>query len=149
MDLSKIHSDETEPTCVIVEPEPTTQPTSSIIVKSKGSDHTTQIPSVESEGYEHTAGVSGPRRGWRGYPKSHFGNWGKEQVDHSGMLTKCSKTGPSSIYWMDVLDDGRFCSSNIGEGSKTTKKVNENGFWSMLETLETLKVSMICPYMLV
>jgi len=79
---------------------------------------------------------------WQGYPQSLFGNWTPDQVRRSQMLTKCSETQPSTIYWMDVLNDGRFCSSNIGDSrTKKMTTLDDNDFCSMLQE----KVSIICP----
>ncbi|KAG2357380.1 hypothetical protein BDR07DRAFT_1463573 [Suillus spraguei] len=73
---------------------------------------------------------------WRGYPQSQFGNWTPDQVRRSKMLEKCLVNKTSTVYWMDVRDDGIFARSNMG-GKGDTMVVGpgqEDGFWDMLIT---------------
>ncbi|OAX37823.1 hypothetical protein K503DRAFT_866597 [Rhizopogon vinicolor AM-OR11-026] len=66
---------------------------------------------------------------WRDYPQNKFKNWTPEQVERSQMLTKCSKNQSSTIYWVDVGDDGRFTTPDMrGDGH-----TSENQFWAMLK----------------
>ncbi|KAJ8584948.1 hypothetical protein M405DRAFT_825860, partial [Rhizopogon salebrosus TDB-379] len=71
---------------------------------------------------------------WRGYPRNLFGNWTPDQVGRSQMLMKCSKNQSSTIYWMDVLENGMFARANMGNGDTTTvTTANEDDFWDMLQ----------------
>ncbi|OJA16735.1 hypothetical protein AZE42_07557 [Rhizopogon vesiculosus] len=72
---------------------------------------------------------------WRGYPQSLFGNWTPDQVKRSQMLEKCSKNRSSSIYWLDVLDTGKFTTPDMdGNGhTSTVTSANENEFWNILQ----------------
>ncbi|KAJ8593415.1 hypothetical protein M405DRAFT_879332, partial [Rhizopogon salebrosus TDB-379] len=56
---------------------------------------------------------------WRGYPQNLFGNWTPDQVGRSQILMKCSKNQSSTIYWMDVLDNGMFARASMGNGDTT------------------------------
>jgi hypothetical protein len=67
---------------------------------------------------------------WSGYPQNLFGNWTPDQVQRSQMIMKCSKNQSSTIYWMDVLDDGKFTTPDM---TMTTTKDSENDFWTMLQ----------------
>jgi len=67
---------------------------------------------------------------WSGYPQDLFGNWTPDQVQRSQMLIKCSKNQSSTIYWMDVLDDGKFTTPNM---TVTPTNDSENDFWNMLQ----------------
>jgi len=67
---------------------------------------------------------------WSGYPQNLFGNWTPDQVQRSQMLVKCSKNQSSTIYWMDVLDDGKFTTPNM---TVTPTNDSENDFWTMLQ----------------
>jgi hypothetical protein len=72
---------------------------------------------------------------WPGYPQKLFGNWTPDQVERSQMLIKCSKNHSSTIYWMDVLDNGSFIPSKMGnsETTGTVTRVNEHAFWDILQ----------------
>jgi hypothetical protein len=71
---------------------------------------------------------------WRGYPQNMFGNWTPDQVGRSQMLLKCSKNQSSTIYWMDVLNNGMFARANMGNGdTSTVRTANEDEFWDMLQ----------------
>ncbi|OJA11296.1 hypothetical protein AZE42_06521 [Rhizopogon vesiculosus] len=66
---------------------------------------------------------------WRDYPQNKFKNWIPDQVERSQMLTKCSKNQSSTIYWVDVGDDGKFTTPDMrGDGH-----TSENQFWAMLK----------------
>jgi hypothetical protein len=67
---------------------------------------------------------------WSGYPQNLFGNWTPDQVKRSQMLRKCSKNHSSIIYWMDVLDDGKFITPNM---TVTPTNDSEDDFWNMLQ----------------
>jgi len=67
---------------------------------------------------------------WSGYPQNLFGNWTPDQVQRSQMIKKCSKKQSSTIYWMDVLDDGKFITPNM---TVTPTNGSENDFWNMLQ----------------
>jgi hypothetical protein len=60
-----------------------------------------------------TATTNGPS--WQGYPESLFGNWKSDQVERSQMLKKCSKNNSSTLYWIDVRDDGSFITLTISK----------------------------------
>jgi hypothetical protein len=83
-------------------------------------------------------------RSWRGYPQNLFGNWTPEQADE--MLKKCSNNQPSTIYWMDVLGDGKFTTPDVGGNGHTTTVTStnedEDKFWNMLEG-EVTKASLV------
>jgi hypothetical protein len=50
------------------------------------------------------------------------------------MLMKCSKNQSSTIYWMDVLNNGMFARANMGNGdTSTVMTANEGEFWDMLQ----------------
>ncbi|KAG1767123.1 hypothetical protein EDD22DRAFT_327562 [Suillus occidentalis] len=71
---------------------------------------------------------------WRGYPQNQFGNWTPDQVGRSKMLEKCLMNRSSTIYWMDVLNTGRFAIPDMG-GLGSTMVVGteqEDGFWDVL-----------------
>ncbi|KAG2367562.1 hypothetical protein BDR07DRAFT_1326311 [Suillus spraguei] len=72
---------------------------------------------------------------WRGYPQSQFGNWTPDQVRRSKMLEKCLVNKTSTIYWMDVHDDGSFaCPVMGGNGHITVVGTeDEDAFWEILQ----------------
>ncbi|KAG2052254.1 hypothetical protein BDR06DRAFT_536498 [Suillus hirtellus] len=74
---------------------------------------------------------------WRGYPQNQFGNWTPDQVGRSKMIEKCSVNKTSTIYWMDVRNNGIFASSNIGGKGNITvvgpEHESEDGFWDILQ----------------
>ena len=82
---------------------------------------------------------------WRGYPQSQFGNWTPDQVKHSQMLIKCAKNRSSTMYWMDVFNDGKFAPSNVGDCHGDCKvdseTSNQDRFWDRLQQ----EVRLICP----
>jgi hypothetical protein len=50
------------------------------------------------------------------------------------MIDKCLLNKSSTIYWMDVLNDGKFATPDMG-GLGSTMVVgteNEDGFWDVL-----------------
>ncbi|KAG2357381.1 hypothetical protein BDR07DRAFT_1490773 [Suillus spraguei] len=120
----------------------------------KDNTNTAMPPAVPAPPYRHAA-PSGPwpwmdfdadfdfttstaviEPSWRGYPQSQFGNWTPDQVQRSKMFQKCEANKTSTIYWMDVRDDGTFARSNMG-GKGDTMAVGpgqEDGFWDMLIT---------------
>ncbi|KAG2070561.1 hypothetical protein BDR04DRAFT_1099821 [Suillus decipiens] len=71
---------------------------------------------------------------WQGYPQSQFGNWTPDQVKRSKMLEKCLVNKTSTIYWMDVYDDGKFACPDMGGNSHTTVvgTEHEDAFWEIL-----------------
>jgi hypothetical protein len=96
---------------------------------------------------------------WPGYPQNLFGNWTPDQVERSQMLIKCSKNRSSSVYWMDVLDNGSFTPSNMGNGetsdpsdtvttvdypTNTVTTVDEPAFWKILQGEVGLTLSFVC-----
>ncbi|KAG1896166.1 uncharacterized protein F5891DRAFT_1193400 [Suillus fuscotomentosus] len=74
---------------------------------------------------------------WRGYPQNQFGNWTPDQVGRSKMIEKCLANKTSTIYWMDVRNNGSFASSNIGGKGNITvvgpEHEPEDGFWDILQ----------------
>ncbi|OAX32053.1 hypothetical protein K503DRAFT_852217 [Rhizopogon vinicolor AM-OR11-026] len=79
-------------------------------------------------------------RSWRGYPQNLFKNWTHGQVDRSQMLKKCLKNHSSTIYWLDVLDNGEFATPDMKSKDRTNgahvSKVtttNQDMFWEMLQ----------------
>lgn len=72
---------------------------------------------------------------WRGYPQNQFGNWTPDQVGRSKMLEKCLVNKSSTIYWMDVRNDGSFASQDIGGNGDTTVvgTEHEDEFWDILQ----------------
>ncbi|KAG2739118.1 hypothetical protein P692DRAFT_20756521, partial [Suillus brevipes Sb2] len=72
---------------------------------------------------------------WRGYPQNQFGNWTPDRVERSKMLRRCLLNNSSTIYWMDVLNDGSFASPDMGGKGDTTVvgTEHEDGFWDMLQ----------------
>jgi hypothetical protein len=84
-------------------------------------------------------------KSWRGYPQNLFGNWTPDQVKRSQMLIKCSNNHTSTVYWMDVLDNGMFTRSNMGNGSASTvTSENEDTFWEILQGEVGLVWSLVC-----
>jgi hypothetical protein len=83
-------------------------------------------------------------RSWRGYPQNLFGNWTPDQAHE--MLKKCSNNQPSTIYWMDVLDDGEFTLPDMEGNSHTSTVIvtgtTAGGFWNILEG-EVTKASLV------
>jgi hypothetical protein len=67
---------------------------------------------------------------WSGYPQDLFGNCTPDQVQRSQMLIKYSKNQSSIIYWMDVLDDGKFITPHM---TVTPTNDSKNDFWNMLQ----------------
>lgn len=113
--------------------------------------HTAMPPAVPAPPYRHAA-PSGPwpwmdfdvdsttsttviDPSWRGYPQNQFGNWTPDQVGRSKMLEKCLANKSSTIYWMDVRNDGSFTSPDIGGNGDTTAvgTEHEDGFWDILQ----------------
>ncbi|KAG2065413.1 hypothetical protein BDR04DRAFT_1234571 [Suillus decipiens] len=85
--------------------------------------------------FDFTASTTVIEPSWRGYPQSQFGNWTPGQVKRSKMLEKCEANKTSTVYWMDVRDDGTFARSDMG-GKGDTMAVGpgqEDGFWDMLQ----------------
>jgi len=82
---------------------------------------------------------------WQGYPQSKFGNWAPDQVKRSQMLINSAKNQSSTMYWMDVLDDGKFTPSKVGVGRGVckvdSKRSDQDRFWQELQQ----DVSLICP----
>jgi len=79
---------------------------------------------------------------WPGYPQNLFGNWTPTQVERSQMLAKCSKNGYSTIYWMDMGDDGKFTTPDVTGGSyiSTVTTAHPEEFWGVLQR----KVNLAC-----
>ncbi|KAG2140513.1 uncharacterized protein EDB93DRAFT_1252799 [Suillus bovinus] len=117
--------------------------------------NTAMPPAVPAPPYRHAA-PSGPwpwmdfdvesttsptviDQSWRGYPRNQFGNWTPDQVERSKMIEKCSVNASSTIYWMDVLDNGSFASPNIGGHGHTTVvgAQNVDQFWDILQEKRT------------
>ncbi|KAG2065410.1 hypothetical protein BDR04DRAFT_1174855 [Suillus decipiens] len=85
--------------------------------------------------FDFTASTTAIEPSWRGYPQSQFGNWTPDQVKRSKMLEKCLVNKTSTVYWMDVRDDGTFARSDM-EGKGDTMAVGpgqEDGFWDILQ----------------
>ncbi|KAG1883345.1 hypothetical protein F4604DRAFT_1920551 [Suillus subluteus] len=84
---------------------------------------------------------------WRGYPQNQFGNWTPDQVGRSKMLEKCLGNTSSTIYWMDVRDDGSFGCPDLGRNGDTMVVgiEHEDGFWDILreERAENIRVRSI------
>ena len=51
------------------------------------------------------------------------------------MLAKCSKNESSTIYWMDVGDDGKFTKPKVTEDShiSTVTTAHPETFWDILQ----------------
>ena len=71
---------------------------------------------------------------WSGYPQNLFGNWTPTQVERSQMLAKCSKNRTSTIYWMDVGNDGKFTNPDVAGGghTSTVTTAHPEKFWEVL-----------------
>ena len=86
-------------------------------------------------------------KSWRGYPRNLFGNWTPDQVQRSEMLIKCSKNQSSTVYMMDVLNNGKFISSTMGDGNphdpSTVGPANEDVFWNSLQREVSLACSLL------
>ena len=65
------------------------------------------------------------RSGWGTLTENMFGNWTPDRVQRSQMLIKCWNNQSSIIYWMDVLDDGKFTTPDM---TVTPTKDSENDF---------------------
>jgi len=98
------------------------------------------INPTTTEGDVHT-----PELSWQGYPQSKFRNWTPDQVKRSQMLINSAKNQSSTMYWMDVDENGKFTRSNVGDGSGVCKVDSEpsdqDRFWTELRK----GVSLICP----
>jgi len=66
-----------------------------------------------------------------------FGNWTQAEAEHSQMLAKCSKNRPSTIYWMDVGDDGKFFNSDVTGGGHGTA-IHPRPLWDILQEVVNL-----------
>ncbi|KAI6131031.1 hypothetical protein EDD16DRAFT_1792413 [Pisolithus croceorrhizus] len=79
-------------------------------------------------------GLVFPSDHWSNYPQNLFGNWTRDQVLRSKMLTSCSSSQSCLIYKMEVRDDGHF--DKIA-GEKTTTvtadKDSSQAFWKELQ----------------
>ncbi|KAG1736667.1 uncharacterized protein EDB91DRAFT_1055551, partial [Suillus paluster] len=84
-------------------------------------------------------------KSWRGYPRNLFGNWTPDQVRRSQMLEKCAKNQSSTIYWMDVLHNGSFSTSDMAGNGDTTvvDTQREDHFWNILQQKASL---ILCWY---
>ena len=69
---------------------------------------------------------------WSGYPQFLFGNWTSDQVERSQMFIKCPDNQHSTIYWMDVLNDGEFTTPDMTRNGHTSTETSTN-FWKMLK----------------
>jgi hypothetical protein len=69
---------------------------------------------------------------WSGYPQNLFGNWNSDQVERSQMFIKSSSNQPSTIYWMDVLNDGKFITPDMTRNGHTSTETSTS-FWKMLK----------------
>jgi len=87
---------------------------------------------------------------WPGYPQNKFGNWTPNQVERSEMLIRCSKNQSSTVYMMDVLDNGNFVPSTMGDGDPNEPSTvgpgpeSENVFWNSLQREVSLILSFAC-----
>jgi hypothetical protein len=112
-----------------------TSPSTAVMtVKTVATDVATDKPDATTAVTDASTGAT--KRA--GYPQNLFGNWTPDQVQRSQMLIKCSKNQSSIIYWMDVLDDGKFTTPDM---TVTPTKDSENDFWNMLQG----EVSLIRP----
>ncbi|OJA16736.1 hypothetical protein AZE42_07558 [Rhizopogon vesiculosus] len=68
--------------------------------------------------------TTGDRVG-QSYPQNLFPNWTPDQVKRSQMLKWCSND-QSSMYWMDVLDNGKFTTPQAGPTTVDPEKYFSN-----------------------
>jgi len=87
-----------------------------------------------------TATTAAHTREWEEYPQKPFGNWTQTQAEYSQMFAKCSKNRPSTIYWMDVGDDGKFTNSDVTRGGHGTV----THLWDILQEEVNLACH-LCP----
>jgi len=83
---------------------------------------------------------------WSGYPQNRFGNWTPTQVQRSQMLAKCSRNKTSTIYWMDVGDDGEFTTPGVTGGCHISMvtTTHPESFWEVLRREVNLACH-LCP----
>ncbi|KAF8523162.1 hypothetical protein BU17DRAFT_43987 [Hysterangium stoloniferum] len=79
----------------------------------KITDHTSSIPHT----HDTTPGTC---EGWRNYPESLFPNWKNAQVTESKMKTLLKESGTSTIYHIDVKENGIFMNSDHSPVSNET-----------------------------
>ena len=122
MDFS--HVDVTSPSTAV-----TTVATDGATNKSDATTVATDVATTMSDASTTVTDTSTATK-WSGYPQNLFGNWTPDQVERSQMLIKCSKNQSSTVYWMDVLDGGKFITPDM---TMTTTKDSEDDFWNLLQ----------------
>jgi hypothetical protein len=64
-------------------------------------------------------------KNWTAYPQSHFGNWTIKPVRKCGIERAVQRENSSTIYTVDVLEDGVFRDS--GQAKVTAR--NKREYW--------------------
>jgi hypothetical protein len=64
-------------------------------------------------------------KNWTAYPQSHFGNWTIKPVRKCGIERAVQREKPSTIYMVDVLEDGVF---GVSSQTEVTAK-NKREYW--------------------
>ncbi|KAI6021818.1 cora-like Mg2+ transporter protein-domain-containing protein [Pisolithus microcarpus] len=88
---------------------------------------------VDKSAVEPNGQQVSPSSPWADYPRNQFGNWTRDQVLRSNLLTSCSSSQSCSIYKMEVRDDVR-CTKFVGEKTTTVTAdaASSQAFWEEL-----------------
>ncbi|KIJ45140.1 hypothetical protein M422DRAFT_46945 [Sphaerobolus stellatus SS14] len=81
-----------------------------------------------------------PENHWRNYPESRFPNWKKEQVGRSKIMTDLPSNGESTIYHIDVLQNGEFKRVNPSKVSDDDESAFEEAMMVKKEYSEDNRV---------
>lgn len=89
---------------------------------------------VDKSAVEPDGQQSPPSSPWADYPRNQFGNWTRDQVVRSNLLTSCSSFRSCLIYEMEVRD-AVDCTKFVGEKTTTitADRASSQAFWDELQ----------------